>query len=558
MSDRKPSLIGFKSRFSILSLLPARHPPLDPNPPSLPSLSSRDHVLPPTRTVASRHPTVVSLNDYDVSPVQSEYPIDVYSPPILPPVVPVPAVRRSRKRDSDVIESPFSIWNQSSSSVSSGPDKVESSSRSKRSPHRRPPPLDLRRTKEVYPGVVGVIPTAGTLIPSPVSSSPKTALALRKKAAKGNKVQKQERVRIQDDDPFDVVELESAHQYPSWRGGRVSITPGQVIPDGMLGDTSTIRGVDPSTIALPPRSKSRTTRADRSHLSPEVDSVLHDVVLTPTYLGLSRSPAVPATPSPVSPTDARWSSMSGGSRPYKPSRHKTLLETIKRGSRMLMEPKTERSLRGLREQEAQEMARFRLATRPARIAEESTGFSSHSPNLHPNAHAYPRQSPGAREWNIGLGVSVGTVDGKKNKGDDGKMWKAAKDKEEKLQRQRMWKVRWFISTVQSCHLIAVAHSARDRSARCSGHWSLHFPAHSRVQQKQILRCGVNRHEWNCRFGWTLSGPRLVYFALTLSEPIERAIQDTGHLPRAVHDLCAHLATHIPLFGLRPTPDIHHE
>ncbi len=108
---------------------------------------------------------------------------------------------------------------------------------------------------------------------------------------------------------------------------------------------------------------------------------------------------------------------------------------------MLIEPKGDRSMREMKEKEAREMSKFRQATRAVRIMEdESTAYSTHSPHLHPGGNIHPRKSPGAREWDVGLGVTWGEVDGKKNKGDDAKMWREKQKKEKEKKRKKMWKV----------------------------------------------------------------------------------------------------------------------
>lgn len=377
----------FKSRFSITSLLPARHTIRRIPPP-----------LPPTQSVSARQPTIISLTETEVSPIDSEHPLSAYSPPILPPNLPYssPALH---SRSSASLHSP------------------RSTSSSKKTPHR-PPPLDLTRTKQVYPGVAGVVPTAGTIAPK----------MRRKETLPPRKESKQAKKAVVLDDPFDIAEVEPGHKYTSWRGGRVSIKPGQIIPQGLLPpkDSPTLRGVDP-----------RSSNLNMVSLnSPGVyDSVLHDVVLTPTYL--RRSPCLPPTPSPCSSAGEGWPNR-------RPSRQKTLLNAIKRGSRMLQRDNAhERSVNHLKDREAAQITKFRMATRPVRIAEtEPTAYSTHSPMLHPGPFAYSRRSPASREWNIGVTLADRE---KKHRGDDGKLWARRKEEEEEEQQQKkrkhkVWKV----------------------------------------------------------------------------------------------------------------------
>lgn len=381
MPDERPT--RFKSRFSLTSLLPARHPPLNPYPPA----------LPPTQAVKSRQPTIVSLAETEVSPIDSEYPLSAYSPPILPPAA------------------PFTSSSYGSSSKSPYGSSHSSSARSgmsKRSHTHRPPPLDLTRTKQIYPGVPGVVPTAGTAAPEAMKED--IPLPPRKESKKAKKT-------IVVDDPFEIAEVEPGHKYTSWRGGRVSIKAGQVIPDGVMPKgTPTIRGVDPNMLTLN---------------SPDMyDSVLHDVVLTPNYL--RRSPNVPPTPSPASSACEDWPNR-------KSTRRKTLLSAIKRGSRMMQRDNShECSMRDLRHKEAQEMARFRSANKSVRIREEEpTAYSTHSPMLHPGPFAYSRKSPASREWSVGVTYAERES---KSKGDDGKAWKRHKEVKAQKKKQKVWKV----------------------------------------------------------------------------------------------------------------------
>lgn len=367
MPEDRPT--RFKSRFSILSLLPARHPPLQPNPPPLPTKQS----LPPTRSVRSRQPTIVSVNESSVSPVQSEYPLSAYtySPPILPPSAPF---THTASRSSSPLSTARSPASTSRSFETKG------SARS----GRRPPPLDLRRTKQAYPGVTGVIPTAGTLAPQEIQKEEEEDAIFRPSERQTRREREQKRKAIEKrekeekramDDPFAIAEVEPGHRYTSWRGGRVSIKPGQIIPEGAVEGTPTIRGIDPDDLAMSRNAvtlerleQSKPTKSQHLETPNMYDSVLHDVLLTPTYL--RHSPAIPPTPSPHSSRGEVWHDI-------KSRQRKTIVDALKRGSRMLRWNEHERSLRNLKDREAQEMSRFRQAVRPVRFVDEPVvGYSS--------------------------------------------------------------------------------------------------------------------------------------------------------------------------------------
>lgn len=420
----------FKSRFSLLSLLPARHPPLQPDAPPVPALPAKQR-LPPTQQVQARHPTVISLDSDLHSPVHSVCPSSLYSPPILPPA---PAFSSPSRAGSS--RSPLST------AGSYGSKTFKSS--------HRPPPLDLRRTKEVYPGVPGVVPTAGLVASPGTEVQPFQIPARDQKRAKlakageaeshGQQTEYKPKRRLfaiaDDADQFDLAEVEPGHRYASWLGGtRVSIKPGQTLP--VVGHAEpVIRGIDPHA-----RTSSRAVTADRKDQSrylatPVHESVLHDVLLTPTYL--RRSPSIPLTASPLSPR---------GDWPTRSGRRKTLLDALKRGSRLMSKRNdgmgSDRSGRGIREGEVAGADRFRMATRHVRLADDddSRGYSTHTPKVHagyPGTDLYARKSPATREWGVGLPWSS-AQDGEK-KGDAARLWRKRKEEEEKRKKRRMWKV----------------------------------------------------------------------------------------------------------------------
>ena len=427
MPEERPT--RFKSRFSLLSLLPARHPPLQPNPPPLPTKQS----LPPTQFVKSRHPTVVSIDGNESSPVQSEYPLSAYtnSPPILPPSAPFAASSRAS------VESPSPDLIARSPASTSGSARTKSSARS----GHRPPPLDLRRTKQAYPGVAGIIPTAGTVAPQDLGEenvlvmAPEAKTGRRKEKERKASERQQKKERKLVDDPFEIAEVEPGHRYASWRGGKVSIEPGQVLPTGALEIAPTSHGIDPDD--LPSRTTSRNAALERlersksfksNHLAaPDMyDSVLHDVLLTPTYL--RHSPVIPPTPSPRSSHREGW-------REYKPNKRRTIVEALRRGSTMLRWNEHDRSMRESKDREAQEMARFRQAVRPVRFAENPVVGYSSSPRWTQLGSATMRRSPASREWGVGLTFG----EGKRYPG-GGKSWREGKEKEKMAKRQKTWKV----------------------------------------------------------------------------------------------------------------------
>lgn len=273
--QRKSSTSGFKSRFSLLSLLPARHPPL-----------------------VISHPA---------------------------PAVPTQQVHRGQPflRVSDRVESSYGLtddpfdatgkkqYDRKDPREPNSPDSPRSPVRSK----HRPPPLDLSRTRAVFPAVKGVCLVRDD--PSPVSPTPspptlpkpetiealpkrdqslpivRGAADLKKAASKAGRMFKTSKNHKDDipkpvrpipptHDSYDFVTLESAHRYPSWKGGNVDIRPGEHIPPDLVGLQDGSRGV---------RSESSRSRLpDSSTPSPEeeqYDSVLHNVLLTPTYLAPS-------------------------------------------------------------------------------------------------------------------------------------------------------------------------------------------------------------------------------------------------------------------------------
>lgn len=279
MSDsRKSYANGFKSRFSLLSLLPARHPPLVISHPAPPIPTQQVHRgLPELRTNKTRIESSYGLRD-DVSHYSAD------------------DNKGSRK------------W--------VGPDSPVSPVR----PKHRPPPLDLSKTRRHFPTVKGVT-LVREVSPPPMVSSPTSPTQLKGSLPKRDQslpvvrgpadLQKSSSSKVGQlfkgsnnnnekietkltpkpkasaHDTYDFVSLESEHQYPSWTGGKVDIRPGEHIPADLVGhrkDTPQ-RGIKPS------RSVPGLARKDSSMApSPDGDqyeSVLHNVLLTPTYFAPS-------------------------------------------------------------------------------------------------------------------------------------------------------------------------------------------------------------------------------------------------------------------------------
>jgi len=322
--------------------------------------------MPPTQPV-SHHPTIISNT---ISPVHSQYPS---------PSTPPPSLREKERRTP--------------------------------SP-RRPPPLDLNKTKTLYPS-------------APAENSPDVnVLPVREKAAKPRTVV---------DDPFDVAEVEPGHRYTSWKGGKVGIKPGQVIPRSLLRV--------PSEMPI--------TRLKTEPESPDqYDSVLYNVLLTPTYLGHSPLPVPSSSPSPLA----------SSSNPKRRSLIDRATDTIHHVARMSRHPgwvgkgilkhrdeEVGRSVREMREREQREMERFRNATRMGRLGSGAlVAGRSYSP-LPEISCAYPRRSPGQREWRVGgaLGLSCTAPNDESGKKVE-REWRVMKKEEDRIKRrQRIWKVCQF-------------------------------------------------------------------------------------------------------------------
>lgn len=503
-----------RSRFSLLSLLPARHPPL---------IVSHSPTIPPhhLHQVPSRQPTIVSLDGSALSSLHFAYPDSTTPSPVgrtlrieeedaaqedtrkysfasyyfstpsarvwekpdheQPPLPPMPLPYKSTKPeptrggkgqggiDPSPLPVPLALVNSDSSDASRG-------SRTK-----RPPPLDLTRTRAVYPKLHGVIPVVVT--PKASTSPPlKHAAtlsrltgdqgaeggAVKKGKKEGKKVPVKPKPSIKDD-PFDVVEIEDGHKYTSWKGGRVSIKPGQVIPKGTLptlNSSPTIRGQDPNLIKLPPatgyrgRGEFYNKRGESStqpnglgtYLTPSGGGAdtYHNILLTPSYF--QRSPTSQFTASPGTAGDDWLLAKSG-------LRRKTLLDAIKRGSKWLV-PAYDAARSKAQGKEDREMSNVKSAMKPYKLKSienlrggegrtgnvrfdgagaggDSAGWSSgKSPNVYGSSGAYSRRSPGLREFHIG-----DYSDGKLDKEHSGKERRGKKREDDKAKKRRkMWRV----------------------------------------------------------------------------------------------------------------------
>lgn len=400
MAPTDSSRFSFKSRFSLLSLLVARHPPLFADPPR----------MPPTQP-GPRHETIISDT---LSPVQSEYP-DLGTP--FPPC-------RKKRYDGKFPRT----WEH---------DEKKEQMKEKKWRAKRPPPLNLERTHMMYPSSsVDVVIDPGT----PSNPPPPQAPPLPKKINP-----KKNRQLVEDH--FEVAEVEIGHRYPSWKGGKADIRPGDVIPPEIM----------PPLVDLDakPKPKSKPKRRGTAADTPDnYESVLHNVLLTPTYIAPSPQVNPTLTPSPYDPSEfiekynrprtlldrATDTISNGAKRTSKWMPGKSIL----RGGATNDDRAANESFRILRKRELEEMARFRQKTNSGvRLAVPGDmAYSSGSSPVKEMSSIYSRKSPGwlgSRERIIGYDgdgkypVMIGTSD---------KGWRAEKRDEEHAKRnKRIGKVR---------------------------------------------------------------------------------------------------------------------
>ncbi|OWZ35940.1 hypothetical protein C351_05006 [Cryptococcus neoformans c8] len=366
--------------------------------------------MPPTQP-GPRHETIISDT---ISPVCSEYP-DLGTP--FPP---------SRKKSYD------------KSLLRWGHDEEGEPVEEKKRRAKRPPPLNLEKTHMMYPpSSVDVVIDPSTLVnPFPPQ---KQAPPLPRKIKPRKKLQLVE-------DPFEVAEVEIGHRYLSWKGGKADIRPGQVIPSGLM----------PSLVDLDvkPKPKPKPKRCGTVADTPDnYESVLHNVLLTPTYI--APSPQVNSTPtlSPYDPSEfiekydrpctlldrATGTISNAAKRTSKWMPRKSILRNGPNGD----DGAANESLRALKERELQEMARFRQKARPTvRLAVPSdAAYSSGSSPMRELSNVYSRKSPG---WLGSRGRIIGydrdgkypAVVGISDKGR--RVWK--RDEEHAKRNKRIWKI----------------------------------------------------------------------------------------------------------------------
>lgn len=288
-STQSSTGFGFKSRFSLASLLPARHPPLVISHPAPPL---------PTRTVHHTRPVLRVSDRIESSYGLTDDPFDADADEYAGFGDHKRGGRDHKKRQSG-IGGRLAI-----------PPKASI-------PKRRPPPLNLARTKAAFPTVKGVTLVRDPITPSPTNSSspsPTSSIEeikiienipkrneslpvvrgsedLKKAASKAGRMfksseKKVPRPQLAAHDSYDFVTLEPEHKYPSWKGGKVDIRPGEHIPHNLLYSNSKGTERKPTATHL---AKPEMTRKASSIYSPadspsdQYESVLHNVLLTPTY-----------------------------------------------------------------------------------------------------------------------------------------------------------------------------------------------------------------------------------------------------------------------------------
>ncbi|KAI9633745.1 uncharacterized protein MKK02DRAFT_38401 [Dioszegia hungarica] len=303
---------GFKSRFSLLTLLPSRHPPLH--------ISQPQPLLPSELQLRSvpRYDTHLSSRHTSAGPSGNGRIISQYASPLTsyPETPMLPSEERG-----------------------GSPAKC-----------RRPPPIDLTRVRAAYPTEQAIngapasreIDLGTPSTPSPISpfarSRPPVSppiLPPLPPALKKSKAKREAKAVV--DDPFEIAVVESGHRYASWQGGKVDIRPGQVIPRGLVESHDSRQGQG---------ERRNTIQGENPEEEGEVyDSVLQHVLLTPTYLRSSPS--------------STHHTISG-----RRGQRETMLEKAKRLSRFVpllprRDDPTARAVRDMREREGAEMDRFR-------------------------------------------------------------------------------------------------------------------------------------------------------------------------------------------------------
>ncbi|WVN90885.1 uncharacterized protein L203_106130 [Cryptococcus depauperatus CBS 7841] len=238
MAPPEKSRISFQSRFSISSFLPAHHPPLITKPPR----------MPPTQP-GPQHETVVS--SFMPSPAHSEHP--------------------------DFESNYASVLNWDHSQRESLDERQERRA-------CKPPPLDLGRTQRMYPSQpFDLIVSQNALVKSSTDT-------FRSLSPLASKKRKEDRL-IKD--PLEVAEAEMGHRYPSWQERKIDLQPGEIIPKCIC---SLDYRQDFSHNAATKNQENDKGWCSNHHQ----ESVLHDILLTPTYM--NNSPAHSSTVSQFSIT----------------------------------------------------------------------------------------------------------------------------------------------------------------------------------------------------------------------------------------------------------------
>lgn len=364
-------------------------------------------------------------------------------------------------------------------------------------PRRRPPPLNLARTKAAFPTVKGVTLVREDSPRSSISRSPTTKTIpkrneslpvvrgtgdLMKAASKAGRMfksvekEKKERPRpkLAPHESYDFVTLEAEHQYPSWKGGKVDIRPGEHNPADLVPTLARSKSRSANQLAPKPM-LSRQASSTYSPAEDQYESVLHNVLLTPTYFAPSTAHR--------STTDLL------GSR--NDSKRRTLMDRAKDALRTVPIPAGRQ-----RQVEEKEMTRFPALkvgrsdtiTRPIpnsrSISEEKrqrtsssgsasgSSLSTPSPAIRGVVGAPYKRSPAwtnsrDREESVGfegssptgdkgkrplVGVNVswkaGDIDGKRSVSSS-EAWREKKQKEQAIKRKRMM---WRVSPIYLHHI----------------------------------------------------------------------------------------------------------
>ena len=260
-------------------------------------------------------------------------------------------------------------------------------------------------------------------------------------------INKRSKKETRMDDPFEVAEVEPGHRYTEWKGGKVDIRPGQVVPRGLVGVPTARQTPD------------------------QYESVLHDVLLTPTYLHPSPLPMPTPTPSP-SPSHPKRRTMidRAANTIHSVARMSRNPRWVGRSILKHRDEEVGRSVKAGRETEERDMDRFRRGVHPL----PTVVGSSYSPMpMHERSQAYVRRSPGHAEL---AGVGNRAEEIKCERG-----WRGNRKTEGLVKRrQKIWKV--SLPSLQGYgELTNAVRDHHDHPLLGRPHcWSLYFPPHSIV------------------------------------------------------------------------------